>query len=229
MVDSLPKRPRKKHTKKQKQQRIILKTKRKVNEILENELNVLDTIINEELYLHNDDYDEIVKNLTSETKNKNNNKNTIDNPKRRRPTSVTLANIRNGLRKGIAYKNLRVLFDSGASGSFIDEGYCLNKEKSHKNFSTANGAYQTKYESEVFFTLPEFSDSKIVKWNFAVAKSEDIGYDMVIGRDLMESLGIDILFSKKVVTWEGNELPMRDFNNNRKMKFSAHEMNKIMQ
>ena len=194
---------------------------------IKNELNVLDSIITKGMHLRNDDLKVI--NLTSKARTKVK-KNTIDNTDKPRPTSVTIANIHKGLRKEIAFKNLRVLYDSGASGCLIDEGYCLKKSKSNKSFSTANGAYKTNFDSEVFFTLPEFSNSKIVKWNFAVAKSSDIGYDMVIGRDLMESLGIDLLFSRKVVTWEGNELPMRDFNKQtKKMKFSAHEMNKIIQ
>ena len=32
---------------------------------------------------------------------------------------------------------------------------------------------------------------------------------MILGRDVMSLLGIDILFSQKVVTWNGNELPFK--------------------
>ena len=34
-------------------------------------------------------------------------------------------------------------------------------------------------------------------------------HDMILGRDVMSFLGIDILFSQKVVTWNGNELPFK--------------------
>ena len=32
---------------------------------------------------------------------------------------------------------------------------------------------------------------------------------MIIGRDIMLFLGIDVLFSEKVVTWNGRELPFK--------------------
>ena len=32
---------------------------------------------------------------------------------------------------------------------------------------------------------------------------------MILGRDVMSFLGIDILFSQKVVTWNGSELPFK--------------------
>ena len=55
----------------------------------------------------------------------------------------------------------------------------------------------TKYESNVHFSLPEFSDKKIVNWKFNIFESEDLGYDMVIGRDIMTKLGMDLSFNKK--------------------------------
>ena len=34
-------------------------------------------------------------------------------------------------------------------------------------------------------------------------------YNMILGRDVMSFLGIDILFSQKVVAWNGSELPFK--------------------
>ena len=98
-------------------------------------------------------------------------KEVVDFKSRKNPTSVTIANVHEGIKKEKKYKNLRVLLDSGASESLIDEGYCDYKYKSNRTFSTAAGAFETSFESEIFFTLPEFSESKIVKWKFAVANS----------------------------------------------------------
>jgi hypothetical protein len=36
-----------------------------------------------------------------------------------------------------------------------------------------------------------------------------MGYDLIIGRDLLSSLGVTINFNKSVVEWDGNELPMK--------------------
>jgi hypothetical protein len=41
--------------------------------------------------------------------------------------------------------------------------------------------------------------------------TKDLGaYDMIIGRDMMSDLGIDIKFSNNSVTWNGVEVPMKD-------------------
>ena len=51
---------------------------------------------------------------------------------------------------------------------------------------------------------------------------------MVIGRDMLNGLGIDILFSKQVVTWDDVEAPMREFSRARKLKFTASELNRLI-
>ena len=41
---------------------------------------------------------------------------------------------------------------------------------------------------------------------------EDLGYDMIIGReDLMKELGLIIDFSKMIVTWEGTSILMNNY------------------
>ena len=51
---------------------------------------------------------------------------------------------------------------------------------------------------------------------------------MILGRDLMTKLGIDISFDKQNITWEGNEIPMRDYNKLRKWRLSKYEMKTII-
>jgi len=52
---------------------------------------------------------------------------------------------------------------------------------------------------------------------------------MVIGRDLMTSLGIDISFDKKKIIWEGTEIPMRDYQQLNKWKLSKREFKMVIQ
>ena len=47
---------------------------------------------------------------------------------------------------------------------------------------------------------------------------------MVIGRDIMTKLGMDLPFNKKPIVWEGIEIPMRDFNKLRKYQLSKFEL-----
>ena len=52
-------------------------------------------------------------------------------------------------------------------------------------------------------------------------ENKHLEYDLIIGRDLMNDLKLDILFSKSKVAWEGIEIPMIDFR-----KLSKYKLNK---
>ena len=86
------------------------------------------------------------------------------------------------------------------------------KEVKTKKFATGSGQLKTRYQADISFTLPEFSNSKDINWNFHLTNSEDLGYDMILGRDIMTKLGIDLSFDKSGIMWEGSTIPMRDFN-----------------
>jgi hypothetical protein len=63
------------------------------------------------------------------------------------------------------------------------------------------------------FRLPEFSLNQYITWSCQVDESTDTKlaqYDMIIGDDLMQELGIDLLFSKHLMVWENNEVPMKN-------------------
>ena len=47
---------------------------------------------------------------------------------------------------------------------------------------------------------------------------------MVLGRDLMYKLGMDISFENKNISWEGIIIPMRDFNKLKKYNMSKLEL-----
>ena len=138
---------------------------------------------------------------------------TIEAKLKEEPTPVTVANILGGKKKRkIKYNNLRALLDSGSSGSIAYKKYVSNTTKTKtKSYSTGNGVLKIKEEANVCFTLPEFSNSKIINWKFDVIDSKDLGYDIIIGRDLMKALGIGLCFKEQLISWEGNEIPMRDY------------------
>ena len=150
----------------------------------------------------------------------------------KKPTPVTLANVW-GSKKGrkIKFDNLRFLLDSGCSDSIASLKYGKSsKEKWKTKYFTA-GSWQlkTQYQMDIMFSLPEFSNSKLINWKFHLTDNEDLGYDMVIGRDLMMSLGIDISFDKKKIIWEGTEIPMRDYQQLTKWKLSKKEFKMVIQ
>ena len=57
--------------------------------------------------------------------------------------------------------------------------------------------------SEMQFHMPEFSESKQVQWNLHVLpeKIALLPYDMIIGRDLMRKLKMDVLYSSEAIVW----------------------------
>ena len=51
----------------------------------------------------------------------------------------------------------------------------------------------------VDFFLPDFSATNIVMWKCHVDKSTNSIYDMILGRDIITALGLDIKFSENVI------------------------------
>lgn len=57
------------------------------------------------------------------------------------------------------------------------------------------------------FQLTEFSDHRFVEWNTVVA--ENLPYGIIIGRDLMEHLGLLLDFRSGTITWDGPTVEMK--------------------
>ena len=59
----------------------------------------------------------------------------------------------------------------------------------------------SKKATELEFTLNEFSESRQVRWKFHVLPEDSkLPYDMIIGRDLMRKLKMDVSYSENIVT-----------------------------
>ena len=148
---------------------IHIKSKTSIN----NELNVLDVLITNDLKN---------KNLTNDVHETDELRVNSLKDSKKEPTPVTLANVCGGKKdRNVKHQNLRVLIDTGCSHSILQKKYSSKRIKeSTKKYSTGNGTLTTDYETEVHFTLPEFSDKKIVNWTFSATDSPHVGYDMII-------------------------------------------------
>ena len=81
--------------------------------------------------------------------------------------------------------------------------------KSNIIWKTPGGYLNTNKVVKAEFTMPEFHENKLLQWELYVAP--DLGaYDMIIGRDLLKFLQIDILFSKERVLWDNVDIPFKD-------------------
>ncbi len=60
--------------------------------------------------------------------------------------------------------------------------------------------------------LPKFHKHRVVEWEVYVddSKSNVSVYDMIIGRDLMEAIGLDLLISENLMRWDNATVPRRD-------------------
>jgi hypothetical protein len=93
---------------------------------------------------------------------------------------------------------LRVLFDSGSSGSIIVAKFV-------KNLHIEN---DTKTE----WLTNEFYESKVIEWILHVDKTfGPHQYDMIIGRDLMSQLGIILDFDRQTMTWDESTIKMKEY------------------
>ena len=187
---------------------MLNKNKNKISKQSTNPLsNVVDDVINKSINSTNDIHSYELKAAMS-----------IEEVKE--PTPVTyfsvLKNSNNKLK--VKYEGLSVLFDSGSSHSMIVEKVVHKQQwkRLHNpvGFESCNGAFELSYKTEVNLTFPELNSHRVVTWQCYIDERQgnELGYDMIVGRDLMTSLGIQIDFQDKKLKWDGAELEMRDFN-----------------
>ena len=76
-------------------------------------------------------------------------------------------------------------------------------------YITEAGELETKRNCKVKFEFNEFSRSKKVLWVFHIDETElsdkSLGYNIIMGLDLMTKLGI-IINCKKQTVWNGKKL-----------------------
>jgi len=68
---------------------------------------------------------------------------------------------------------------------------------------------KTNQKVKAQFATPELHDDRLTEWNMHVTKS--LGpYDVIIGRDILKFLKIDLRFSDEIIKWDGTEMPFKD-------------------
>ena len=121
------------------------------------------------------------------------------------------SSIKNYSSNSIVYN---VLLDPGTSASIISYKCVKNntdvrKKENSTIWGTPAGGIKTDQKVRMKFTLNEFFCNKKINWDFHVAKPyHKLGYDMIMGRDLLYELGIIIDFKNLKLAWDGEEISM---------------------
>ena len=111
-------------------------------------------------------------------------------------------------------RRFRVLFDSGCSSTLINKRFVKHWKKTELKpikWSTKAGSFKTKRSCAIEFTLPAFHEHRKISCVAYVDEShhESCNYDMIIGRDIMHSLGINLLFDTAEITWDNAKVHMQ--------------------
>ena len=115
------------------------------------------------------------------------------------------------------WRPVRILLDSGASGTVVSKAVAqklhIRKEES-TTWTTAAGKFRTAGKARLLLKLPELSPSAAVKVTAHVHEGQVGAYDIIIGRDVLQETGIDLVFSEQRVKWPRMhaELPMKPAN-----------------
>ena len=127
-----------------------------------------------------------------------------------RPIAYVRFNTRSGKPKPVT---LKALLDSGGGGTLVSESFAkklrVKSNRSQQVWTTPGGNMTTTSKVKAQFTLPELHDNRMIEWDVHVTKTLG-AYDMIIGRDLLEFLGMDVRFSNLTVEWEGSSMPFKD-------------------
>ena len=142
--------------------------------------------------------------LVQPTKSKSKSSSTAD------PLPIVRAQVRLRYGKKKQTRMCTMLLDSGASHSICKYSLVkkckLDLDKS-TSWSTTNGSFSTTHTCDLKFTMPELSTTSQIDWRFHVTK-QPMGYDFIVGRDLLRELGIVLNFRHSYIQWDDVQFPM---------------------
>ena len=76
--------------------------------------------------------------------------------------------------------------------------------------------------------LPEFNHTAVINAEFHVTLQEST-YDIILGRDLLRSLGLNFNFKENTITWEHVSIDMKPRDCEIKSHFAIAESNSVKQ
>ena len=109
---------------------------------------------------------------------------------------------------------VKALVDSGASESILTKAKAgkipVKNTKQERQWSTAAGVLTTNTKIVTSFSFPELHANKLINQSLHVFDLNIEHYNMIIGRDLIRSLGIGIHGADTIIHWDDAAIPWRD-------------------
>jgi hypothetical protein len=103
-----------------------------------------------------------------------------------------------------ARRSVKILLDSGASTSIAKASIASHLEttQTHRTqWRTVAGTFVTDKKAHGHLIFPELSTTKTVECDLHLSPSMT-QYDVILGRDMLQSLGINLNFSNLTIEWE---------------------------
>ena len=109
---------------------------------------------------------------------------------------------------------VKALFNSGVSESILAKAKAdklpVKKTKQERQWSTVTGVLTTNTKTATSFSFPELHANKRINQSLHVVGINIDRYDMIIGRDLIRSLGIDIHGDTMTIHWDNSTISWRN-------------------
>ena len=112
-------------------------------------------------------------------------------------------------------KRVKILFDTGCGVTLIHHSLVKNlplRANRPSDWDTKAGSFRTTKTCKLNFALPAFHENRNISWTAFVDETDKFSsrYDMIIGSDLLEEIGMNFLFSTNMMEWDNASTPMRD-------------------
>ena len=160
------------------------------------------------------------RDLTHQQSQQNYGISTLGHPKKKRkveraklsPILQVLLQVKLGTPKG---KRIRALCDSGASTSLLTRKFAQKLRVKKDNttvWETGGGNITTTERCKIHFQLPQISPSMSIVTDVHITESLGSRYDMILGRDMLRELKINLNFEKDSIDLQHGQLqiPMTD-------------------
>ena len=121
--------------------------------------------------------------------------------------------------------------DGGASASIIHESHVnknsfIMRKTSANKWSTIAGSFSTSREAEIGLKMPELNVTAHISASFHVTTKKN-NYDVILGRDLLRELGIQLDLQNNFIGWQDINLPVKPIDCNMKTHFTIHDSKKV--